>query len=330
MADGDRWHANLLTSISLINFFMIKYFDMKILLPCLFVLTITGTTHAQTTTDGLLMPTRNFCTGVMASHDKWTNYWEGTLKRTNDNIGSITTNSITWFGNYGVSDKMNIIAAIPYVMVNASAGTLHNMKGVQDLSIAVKYRFAQIVFDSSKFRAFVVGSFGAPLTNYTPDYLPLSIGLASKQATARLNLNYYMKPGLYINGSMGYTLRSNVSLDRPSYYTDGQIYFTNLVDMPNVLDYSVSVGFIRMGLESKLSYIQQNTQGGGDIRRQDMPFVSNKMNFSRAELLFMYYLPKPKYVALRGAYTYTLAGRNVGQSSMFMGGILYTFHFIKH
>jgi hypothetical protein len=82
-------------------------------------------------------------------------------------------------------------------------------------------------------------------------------------------------------------------------------------------------------LETKISYIQQNTQGGGDIRRQDMPFVSNQMNFSKVEALAMYYLPKPKYFALRGSYTYTTAGRNVGQSSTIMGGILYTFHFSK-
>jgi hypothetical protein len=133
-------------------------------------------TTAQTTTDGLMMPTKNFCTGIMASHDSWTSYWEGDLKRSNANIGTLSTNSITWFGNYGVSDKMNIIAAIPYVMTKASRGTLHSMKGIQDLSLAVKYRFAQIAFDSSKFRAFAVASFGTPLSNYTPDYLPLSIG----------------------------------------------------------------------------------------------------------------------------------------------------------
>jgi hypothetical protein len=133
-----------------------------------------------------------------------------------------------------------------------------------------------------------------------------------------------------VNGSIGYTFRSNVELDRPSYFTDGQIYFTNKVDMPDLLDFSLSIGYINRGVESKLSYIQQSTQGGGDIRRQDMPFVSNRMNFSKAEMLVMYYLPKPKYFALRGSYTYTLDGRNVGQSSTLMAGILYTFHFIKH
>lgn len=303
---------------------------MKISIQLTILLLMAGSIRAQTTTDGLLMPTKNFCTGLMASHDSWTNYWEGSLKRDNQNLGTVTTNMVTWFGNYGVNNKMNIIAAIPYVMTKASGGTLHSMNGVQDLSVSVKYKLLQVPFDSSKLRAFVVGTVGLPLTNYTPDFLPLSIGMASKQATGRLNLNYYMKPGIYVNGTVGYTFRGNVALDRPSYFTDGQIYFTNQVDMPNVLDFAFSVGYIHRGLETKLSYIQQNTQGGGDIRRQDMPFVSNRMNYSKAELLFMYYLPKPKYFALRGAYTYTLAGRNVGQSSMLMGGILYTFHFAKH
>jgi hypothetical protein len=121
-----------------------------------------------------------------------------------------------------------------------------------------------------------------------------------------------------------------VELDRPSYFTDGQIYFTNQVDMPNVLDFAFSVGYIHRGLETKMSYLQQATQSGGDIRRQDMPFVSNRMNYSKLELLAMYYLPKPKYVAVRGAYTYTVAGRNVGQATTLMAGLLYTFHFSKN
>lgn len=285
--------------------------------------------QAQTANDGLMMPKNSFCTGFMGSYDKWNNYWEGTLKRENGNIGSISTTSVTWFGNYGVSDKLNVIASVPFVSTKASAGTLRGMQGIQDLMVTAKYRLLQKAIDSGKFRVFAVASAGVPLTDYSPDYLPLSIGLASKQATGRLILNYYTRLKLYVNTSVGYTFRSNVELDRPSYYTDGQIYFTNQVDMPNVLDFTASIGYVNYGLETKLSYIQQSTLGGGDIRRQDMPFVSNMMNFSRAELLFMYYLPKPKYFALRGSYTYTLAGRNVGQSSTFMGGILYTFHFSK-
>jgi hypothetical protein len=285
--------------------------------------------QAQTTTDGLMMPKNNFCTGFMGTYDKWTDYWEGTLKRDNGNIGSITTTSVMWFGNYGLSDKLNILASVPFVMTKASAGTLHGMQGIQDLMLNVKYKFLRKPIDSAVFSAFVVGGLGTPLTDYSPDFLPLSIGMASKQANARLNLNYFTKMKLYVNGSVGYTFRSHVELDRESYYSDGEIYFTNQVDMPNVLDFSFSVGYINRGLETKLSYMQQNTQGGGDIRRQDMPFVSNQMNFSKVEALAMYYLPKPKYFAIRGSYAYTVAGCNVGQSSTVMAGLLYTFHFSK-
>jgi hypothetical protein len=302
---------------------------MKRLLLFVVPLLITATVQAQTTNDGLMMPKNNFCTGFMYTNDKWTDYWEGTLKRENGNIGSITTNTVMWFGNYGVSDKLNILATVPYITTKASQGTMHGMNGIQDLMVSAKYKLAEIAFDSSKFRVFAVAGAGVPLTDYTPDFLPLSIGMASKQVSGRVILNYYTRWKFYANTSLGYTFRSNVELDRESYYTDGQVYFTNQVDMPNVLDFTFSLGYVNKGLETKVSYIRQDTQGGGDIRRQDMPFVSNRMNFEKVEGIVMYYLPKPKYFAVRGSYSYTLAGRNVGQAQTFLAGILYTFHFSK-
>jgi hypothetical protein len=60
-----------------------------------------------------------------------------------------------------------------------------------------------------------------------------------------------------------------------------------------------------------------------------MPFVSNRMNFSKVGLLAMYYLKKPSGLAVRGSIIHTLAGRNVGLSTTFMAGLLYTIHFNK-
>ena len=70
---------------------------------------------AQTLTDGFMMPKKDLCTGFMYSHDQWTKYWEGELKRDNDNIGKVTTQMITWVGVYGITDKINVIAMVPYV-----------------------------------------------------------------------------------------------------------------------------------------------------------------------------------------------------------------------
>ena len=70
------------------------------------------------------------------------------------------------------------------------------------------------------------------------------------------------------------------------------------VDMPNVFDYIASAGYMKRGLMAAVSFSQQRTLGGGDIRRQDMPFVSNRMNFSRVGAMVMYPIPKLERLAV--------------------------------
>ncbi len=293
----------------------------------LFSICLPSLGFTQTINDGLMMPAKTVCTGFIYNHDQWTNYWEGGLKRENQNIGTLTTRSMMWMATYGVNDKINIIAALPYVWTEASGGTLHPMEGIQDLSLGVKYKFYSKEFASAKLKGFGAFTYSRPMSNYTPDFLPLSIGLASQNLSYRVTGNYAMNMGIYFNVSAAYTWRSNVELDRPSYYTDGNLYLTNEVKMPNVFDYIVNVGYHKGPFQGDINYVQQKTLGGGDIRRQDMPFVSNKMNYSKFGSFIMYYVAKPKGLALRAGTMTTLAGRNVGQSTSFMGGLLYTIRF---
>ena len=78
-------------------------------------------------------------TGDVYSHDSWEQYWEGTLKRVNGNIGTVTTQTNIWSANYGVTDRLNVIATVPYVWTRASQGVLHGMNGFQDITLAGKY-----------------------------------------------------------------------------------------------------------------------------------------------------------------------------------------------
>lgn len=286
-------------------------------------------TSAQTLTDGLMMPKKDLCTGFIYTHDKWDEYWEGELSRKNGNIGTVTTQTLMWMGAYGVTDRINVIAMLPYVKTKASQGTLTGMEGVQDLSLGVKYNFWRKDFEKSRFKTFAVLNFSTPMTDYTADFLPLSIGMESTNITYRLTTWYRHELGLFANASAGYTWRSNVEIDRPAYYTGDELYNTNEVEMPNVFDLFVSVGYQKGPVQAELSYAQQNTLGGSDIRRQDMPFVSNRMNFSKVNAMVMYYLPKPRGLAVRGAYMTTVAGRNVGKSNTLLAGVLYTIHFSK-
>jgi len=304
-------------------------FYMKRILLLLCVLSFAVPALAQIPTDGLLMPANTLCTGFMYQHDSWDHYWEGSLKRDNLNIGKFTGNNVMWYGVYGVSPKLNVMASLPFVANKVSMGTLMPMSGLQDLMISGKYKLIETVAGPGKFYTYAVASFSTPMSNYSPDFLPVSLGVHTTNVAGRLTFNYTLNAGIYINASGGYTWRSNTKLDRPAYYTDNHYYSTNEVWMPNMLDYNVDIGYHKGPLQATVSYMQMNTLGGGDIRRQDMPFASNKMNAQRVGALVMYYLPWPKNMAVRASANYTVAGRNVGQTTSVMGGILYTIYFKK-
>ena len=95
---------------------------------------------AQTDIDAIMMEKNAFCVGPMYSYSSWKNYWEGTLKRENQNLGKVSTQMFGVMGNYGITRKLNALFSVPYVKTKASAGTLHGMEGIQDLSLFVKWR----------------------------------------------------------------------------------------------------------------------------------------------------------------------------------------------
>jgi hypothetical protein len=297
-------------------------------LACLAVLTCPSLAHAQALDDAIFMRRNLLCTGFLYSHDRWDQYWEGSLKRENENIGTITTRSVSWMGTYGITDRLNVVAMLPYVWTNASQGVLHGMKGVQDVSVGFKYNVLDTPFTGrGSLRTILVASAGTPATDYTPDFLPMSIGSASRRVSARATSSFQAKRGWFLGGTAAYTWRGNVTLDRGAYFTDGQLHHSDQVAMPDVFEYTVRTGWDKGRLYVPLSFTQQTTLGGGDIRRQDMPFVSNRMNMSRLDAMALYYFREPTGLGVKLGAAYTLAGRNVGQSTTLNAGLMYVFSF---
>jgi hypothetical protein len=83
---------------------------------------------------------------------------------------------------------------------------------------------------------------------------------------------------------------------------------------------------MKNGLHTNYAFTQQRTLGVGDIRRQDRPFPSNRMNFTKVGGMVMHPVPKLRALAAQFAYAYTATGRNVGQAHSFTAGVLYTFN----
>ncbi|SPE17613.1 conserved hypothetical protein [Candidatus Sulfotelmatomonas gaucii] len=286
--------------------------------------------RAQTIEDGIMIPKSAVCSGTLYTHDAWDHYWEGTYNRTNGNLGTVTTQTMDFTTNYGVFDRLNVIGTVPYVWTYASQGVLHGQEGFQDLTLAVKYeliRWPLKEFGTVRFFPVVFGSI--PLTSYDPDFQPMSIGLHAKTIAPRATLNFQGLGGLYVNGSAAYVFRGNVTLDRNYYYTDSQLFLSNQVAMPNQFDYVVSAGYRGHGVMLIGNFAQQQTRGGGDIRPQDLPFVSNRMNFSKAGASAVLPVPLRLLHGLQYWFTYsnTFDGRNVGESNTFTSGLMYQIQF---
>jgi hypothetical protein len=282
--------------------------------------------HSQTIDDGIMLSKRTICTGFLYTHDGWDHYWEGELNRTNGNLGTVTTQTVDYTANYGVFNRLNVIGSLPYVWTHASRGVLHGQSGLQDVTLAAKYELLHYsINDNNAVKIFAVASGSIPLTDYSPDFQPLSIGLASKTIAPRVTANFQGLGGLYVNGSAAYVFRGNAKLDRNYYYTGDQLYLSNQVAMPNQLEYIVSAGYRKHDIMLVGNYSEQQTRGGGDIRRQDAPFVSNRMNFAKAGGSAVLPIPLHWVKGLQYWFTYsnTFDGRNVGKSNTITTGFMY-------
>jgi hypothetical protein len=289
---------------------------------CIFSL---KTLHAQTDIDAIMMAKKNLCIGPMYSHSSWQNYWEGTFKRDNRNLGTVSTRMFAVMGNYGITNNFNILFSVPYVKTKASQGTLKGMSGIQDLSIWLKWRAIKTTVGKGTLSVFGTGGFSVPLSNYVADFLPLSIGLHNKSLSARLMADYQVGK-LFATASGTYTYRTNVELDRTSYYTT-QSHIANVIEMPNVASINVRGGLRSRYLIAEAVIANMTTLGGFDMRKNDMPFPSNKMNMTTAGINLKYTFKKVKGLELTAGGNYVIAGRNVGQATTVNGGIFYIFDF---
>ncbi|MDX2045597.1 MAG: hypothetical protein SFU87_02375, partial [Chitinophagaceae bacterium] len=159
-------------------------------LQAFFLLAFAGSLQAQTEMDAIMMNKKQICNAVMYSYSSWDHYWEGTLKRNNLNLGTVSTQSVMYGANYGITDKLNVMVMAPYVWTKASAGTLSGLNGVQDVSLFVKWKPIAKTFGKNKISLIAIGGLSTPLSDYVIDFLPLSIGLGSTNLIARGMLDY--------------------------------------------------------------------------------------------------------------------------------------------
>ncbi|SDM69328.1 hypothetical protein SAMN05421813_1203 [Daejeonella rubra] len=313
-------------------FYQIKqtYLHTHIAYSCkliLFIFLLSGSPlliSAQTENDAIMMGKNLFCTGIVYGNSNWNEYWEGTLKRENANLGTVSTNMIGPMGSLGVSSKLNVIFNLPYIKTQASAGQLKGFKGMQDLSIWLKWKPVKKQIGKGTMSLFGIGGYSIPSSDYVSDYLPLSIGLRSRNLSLRGMADYQV--GVWTATVSGtYVHRSNIEIDRSSYYTT-EMHYSNEVYMPDAAQVN-----LRMGYRGKYWVVEAvadnwTTLGGFDITRNNMPFPSNRMNMTRTGINMKYEPSYLKGLTLIGGANTTISGRNVGKSTNVQAGLFYIFN----
>jgi hypothetical protein len=280
---------------------------------------------AQTDEDAIMMTKNNLCVGGVYGYNSWKNYWEGTFKRNNQNLGTVSTQMFGLMGTYGVSDKLNILVNAPYITTHATAGTLHGQHGIQDLSLWIKWLAIEQSIGKGMLSLYAVGGGSIPLTNYIADYLPLAIGLHSKTLSGRIIADYQTGK-FFVTASGTYTWRDNIKVDETSYYTTEE-HLTNEVEMPDMTTLMLRTGYRSERGIAELVVSKMTTIGGFDIRKNSMPFPSNKMNATMGGAHFKYNFKAVAGLSIIGGGDYTFAGRNVGQATMFDAGVFYILDF---
>ena len=223
------------------------------------------------------------------------------------------------------------------MQTKATGGTLHGMKGLQDLSVYVKWMPLETDLGKGTFSLYTIGGVSIPLTNYVADFLPLSIGLHSKTASARLMADYQLG-NFFATASGTYVARDNIKIDRNAYYTD-HLILSNEVEMPDASNVNFRVGYRSEKLIAEAVVNKWTTLGGYDMNtnkkdsiehpNNNMPFPSNKMNATTAGINIKYVVTKDHALSIVAGGNTTLSGRNIGKATTYYGSIFYIIQFGK-
>jgi len=303
------------------------YSKYKILSIVIGLLFFGQVTLAQTDIDGIMMQKNFFCIGPTVDKTSWKNYWEGTFKRDNANLGTVSSTAAMIMGNYGITNKLNVLFGLPYIKSKASAGNLKGQKGLQDLSLWVKWVAKEKKIGKGNLKGILEGGYSTPVSNYYIDLMPLAIGMHSKTGSVRLMADYEMGDW-FATVSGTYMMRSNVTLDRYTYYTT-ELHYTNEVEMPDANDFNFRIGYRSSTWIAEAIVDKFTTLGGFDITKYNMAFVSNKMNATKLGLHVKYDTDFVNGLSFVADANTTVAGRNIGQSSSFGGGVFYILDFSK-
>ncbi|SMB81316.1 hypothetical protein SAMN00120144_3364 [Hymenobacter roseosalivarius DSM 11622] len=272
----------------------------------LLVLTLPGRVFAQQLVSGFRQGQGHSSVFLSYTRERYDEFYLGKTKTDIAMAGQepVVTESANLYAAYGLTDKLDLIANLPYIS-SKSRQLSDNQKilerDLQNATVALAYRALQTEGEAGVFSATGALALSTPLSRYRTNIIN-AIGNRATQLDPSLLLQYKFVNGLFVNGQGGYSLRTN--------------------DVPDAVLLGAKVGYAapRFFLESWVSN-QTSTSGidiGGPGFTPDR-FPETKVNTT--SLGASLYVPVVNHLGVTVGGGTRLAGRNAAAVSWYSAGL---------
>lgn len=215
-------------------------------------------------------------------------FWVGTRKVEDPGIGRYRTDSAALWMTYGITERLALVANVPYVEVDGDGPANFTDGAAQDLSLLITARLAS----SGDARHGLLASAGlrTPMSDYEADQ-PVAVGDGTTDALLRLVYQFATGPW-YLSQQVGFDLRGEDAPDGFPLYTE--------------------VGRSLGRFTVSLFHLLAIADGGTDIGDPGFTFPSNQEEVQRAGAK-LYARVSDRWGLAVAGFT-TVDGRNTGDS----------------
>ena len=294
---------------------------------------LTLSIHAQTPSDGFMMPARRACALVSTDYGQFDHYWEGATLRINETVATVQRFQALPMVAVGIHDRLNFYVATPWIKTQSTepnGGKFAGASGFQDITIAFKGQWLKQELNAGKLDGFATIGFSTPMTNYLSDYRPYSIGFGAPELSYRAIVQFETNKQVYFRAAGAYLWRGYTEAERDYYYNDGS-YYTAWMDVPSAWQFDGIAGawFLDRQMKVELFYAGLKSTSGDDIRPYNAAQPTNKVMTDRVGFVAQYYLKKVDGLGFLLSHSRVVNGRNTGRFSNSVLGITYQFNYLK-
>lgn len=226
-------------------------------------------------------------------------FWVGETKVSDPGVGEVETTSYTVWLQWGFTDRLALVANLPYVDADSDGLAGFEESDLQDLSALLRYRLVDVEGGTTRHTLTAAGGVRTPASDYEENS-PVDVGDGSTDALFRLVYQFENGP-FYFSQQVGYDLRGD--------------------DVPDGFPFYTEVGYTFGRVTANALYLRYVADGGTDIGDPGFTFPSNQDETERIGAKA--YVRVTDRFGLSGLFFQTLDGRNSGDATGWsVGGVL--------